>query len=302
MKIILRNINNLENNYKGNNFLISEEINESVGANTYNLNNKYMNLNSINNNSNNQELNYILSKDYNEISDSEYRELLNKKEQYLESNLRLEKNINDIKKTKNKKISNILRVVKENENNLENIKKQNNLIEKEINNLYNVFLLTVEQAKLKNEINQKKFNKKKYKLKTESVKNEENKLFKSSDKIIKRKNLEDIIIPKKREIKIIEDKNIKKKTKKENRDEQLKLIKEKYRDENIILNEDNQTNEFEKDNNEYGDTFVDKNENKENSINELNNEVNNEIKNDEINLNEKNNIDENNYEKEDILY
>ena len=302
MKIILRNINNLENNYKGNNFLISEEINESVEANTYNLNNKYMNLNSINNNSNNQELNYILSKDYNEISDSEYRELLNKKEQYLESNLRLEKNINDIKKTKNKKISNILRVVKENENNLENIKKQNSLIEKEINNLYNVFLLTVEQAKLKNEINQKKFNKKKYKLKTESVKNEENKLFKSSDKIIKRKNLEDIIIPKKREIKIIEDKNIKKKTKKENRDEQLKLIKEKYRDENIILNEDNQTNEFEKDNNEYGDTFINKNENKENSINELNNEVNNEIKNDEINLNEKNNIDENNYEKEDILY
>ena len=152
------------------------------------------------------------------------------------------------------------------------------------------------------------------KLKIESVKNEENKLFKSSDKIIKSRNLEDIIIPKKKEIKIIEDKNIKKKNKKESRDEQLKLIKEKYRDENIILNEDNQTNEFEKDNNEYGDTFVDKNENKEklneninenkeNTINELNNEVNNEIKNDEINLNEKNIIDENNnYEKEDILY
>ena len=293
MKLKLRNINNLENNNKGNNYLISEEINESIETNIYNLNNKHTNINSITNNSNNQEFNNILSRDYSEISDNEYRELLSKKEQYLESNLRLEKNINEIKKTKNKKISNILRVVKENENNLENIKKQNNLIEKEINNLYNVFLLTVEQAKLKKEINQKKmYNKKKYKIKTKSVKNEENKITNISNKISKSHNLEDILIPKKKEIKNAEDINIKKKNKQESRDEQLKLIKEKYKDENIILNEDNQINEIEKDNNEY--------ENKENII-DLNNELNNEIKKDDYNLDEKINIGEDNYKKEDII-
>ena len=316
MKLKLRNKNNLESNLKGNNHFISEEINESIEKNIYSLNNKNLNIKSLNNNSNYIELNNILSRDYNEISDTEYRELLNKKEQYLESNLRLEKNINEIKRTKNKKIFKILRIVQENEFNLGNIKNQNNLIEKEIYNLYNVFLLTVEQAKLKNEINHKKLNsKKKYKLTKESVINEETKLFKSINKYNYNKNLEDILIPKKREIKIFEEnKNIKKKNRKENRDEQLKLIKEKYKDVNIILNEDNQLNEIEKDRNEDNDKFINKINNEKSNGNikepkennnelnqDLNKDINNEIYKNEIKLNEKNIIHENNYEKEDMI-
>ena len=234
IKLKLKNINNLDNNYKTNNYFISEEINESVDNIKSNPN--------INNNLNNsiQELNNILSKDYNEINDSDYRELLTKKEQYLDTNMRLEKNIIEIKKAKNAKYSNVLQVIKENANNLENLKKQNNLMEKEINNLYNLFQLTVEQAKLKNEINQGGVHKK-LKLKKESIKNEENKLFKSNDnKIPKNQNLEDVIIPIKKKLKIETNKNNKKKNKIETREEQLKMIKEKYKDLNVEINEDNE--------------------------------------------------------------
>ena len=214
MKLKLKNINILDNNNKGNNY-ISEEINDSVEMNN-NVNYIHSNPNQMinvnNNNSDNDELNTILTRDYNQITDAEYRELLNKKEQYLESNMRLEKNIIDIKKTKNKKISNVLKVIKENGTNLDNIKKQNALIEKEINNLCNVFKLTMEQAKLQNEIKQK--NKKKFKLKTESVKNEENKLHTSVEQLPKNNDYDDIPIPQKRKIQSIDVNSSSKKKKK----------------------------------------------------------------------------------------
>ena len=263
MKLKLKGIRNIENNHKGNNYFISEEINESAEIINDNMNyietNSKRNINLITNNnqnSNNKELNNILSGDYNEINDAEYRELLSKKEQYLESNLRLEKNIIEIKRTKNKKLLDVLKIIKENANNLENIKIQNNLIEKEISNLYNVFQLTIEQTKLKNEINQKSNNKKKLKIKKES---DDNKLIKSNDKILKNQNFEDIPIPKKRKLKTIETNNPKKKKKKENREEQLKMIKEKYRNGTNILNdEDNHIKEIEKDN-EYEEDFINNN-------------------------------------------
>ena len=199
IKIKLKN-NNEDNNFKSRNNYISEEINDSADIN---INAGYTQEDP--NPMINQELNSILTSDYNQITDAEYRELLNKKEQYLESNMRLEKNIIDIQKTKNKKLSNILKVIKENGINLENIKRQNYLIEREINNLFNIFHLTIEQAKLQNEV-KKNNNIKKLKLKKESVKNEneENKLYTSSDNIQKSQNLDDIEIPKKRKIKSIE--------------------------------------------------------------------------------------------------
>ena len=204
--------------------------------------NQMINVN--NNNSDNDELNTILTRDYNQITDAEYRELLNKKEQYLESNMRLEKNIIDIKKTKNKKISNVLKVIKENGTNLDNIKKQNALIEKEINNLCNVFKLTMEQAKLQNEIKQK--NKKKFKLKTESVKNEENKLHTSVEQLPKNNDYDDIPIPQKRKIQSIDvNSSSKKKKKNKTREEKLKMIREKYKNSIEEINEDNQIKEKE---------------------------------------------------------
>ena len=305
MKLKLKGIRNIENNHKGNNYFISEEINESAEIINDNMNyietNSKRNINLITNNnqnSNNKELNNILSGDYNEINDAEYRELLSKKEQYLESNLRLEKNIIEIKRTKNKKLLDVLKIIKENANNLENIKIQNNLIEKEISNLYNVFQLTIEQTKLKNEINQKSNNKKKLKIKKES---DDNKLIKSNDKILKNQNFEDIPIPKKRKLKTIETNNTKKKKKKENREEQLKMIKEKYRNGTNILNdEDNLIKEIEKDN-EYEEDFINNNNIRNLSENKENKENNNEITNEEINNIEDEKIkeDENN-EKEMI--
>lgn len=246
MKLKLKNINILDNNNKGNNY-ISEEINDSVEMNN-NVNYIHSNPNQMinvnNNNSDNDELNTILTRDYNQITDAEYRELLNKKEQYLESNMRLEKNIIDIKKTKNKKISNVLKVIKENGTNLDNIKKQNALIEKEINNLCNVFKLTMEQAKLQNEIKQK--NKKKLKLKTESVKNEENKLHTSVEQLPKNNDYDDIPIPQKRKIQSIDvNSSSKKKKKNETREEKLKMIREKYKNGIEEINEDNQIKEKE---------------------------------------------------------
>ena len=248
-KLKLNNIDNnniIKSNFKENNYyLISELSNDDFGANNNNLNiesnqNENNNLN-INNNNNmeSKELDDVLLKDYNEINDADYRELLKKKEQYLETNLRLEKNIDEIKKTKNQKISYISKVVKDNFNNLEKIKYENNLIEKEIDELCKVFQLTVEQAKLQNEINQKD-NKKKKKiiLKTEYSKNDENKLLKSYDVRKKNKKFEDIVIPKKK-IKNIEITNSwEKKNGKETREEKLKTIKLKYKTVNKLLNED----------------------------------------------------------------
>ena len=310
--------NKNKNKYKGNNYFISEEINESVEMNNDNNDNNMDYIESNPNNNNikfNKELNDILLSDYNEISDSDYRELLNKKEQYLESNLRLEKNIIEIKRTKNKKISYIINFMKQNEKNLENIKLQNSLIEKEINNLCKVFQLTVEQAKLKSELDQKKISKIKLKLKNETVKNEENKLenklIKSSDKIpiAKKRNYEDILIPNKRQIRSIEIKSSKKKNKKETRDEQLKMIKEKYKDENNFLNEDdNHMKEVEKENNEEGyineynnsnsRSNKDNNNEEQKPNNEKVNDNDNDINNGEFNINANNKIEEENKNKE----
>ena len=238
MKIKLKNINNSDNNYKSNNNYISEEINDSSDINNNNIDYTQPTQNQMNN----QELNSILTSDYNQITDAEFRELLNKKEQYLESNMRLEKNIIEIQKTKKQKLSNVLKVIKENEINLENIKNQNHLIEREINNLCNVLQLTIEQTKLQTEIKQNN-NNKKLKLKKESAKNEENKLCTSSDNIQNNKNFDDIEIPKKRKIKSIDvdnnsSKKKKKKKKKETREEKLKMIGEKYKNGLDEINED----------------------------------------------------------------
>ena len=270
--IKLKKMNNFSSKYNGKSQFISEEINDSTEYNN-NINciesnpNPIINLNSINN-LNNQEMNDILSSDYDEITNSDYRELLNKKEQYLESNLRLEKNIIEIKRTKSNKYANVLKVVYQNAENLENIKKHNSLIEKEIEKLCTVFKLTLEQAKLQNEIAKKNPNKIKYKLKSESVKNEENKLIKTTDKIPNNINLEEIFLPKKRQIKSIEiNKNIKKKIKNETREEKLKKIKEKYKDEYDEINEESQIKDKENDKEE----IIEKNnenieENKENIV------------------------------------
>ena len=250
MKLRLKNISHAENKNKGNNYFISEEINDSIGVN-YKSN---IQMSPNNKKISDEDINSILTGDYNQISDADYRELLDKKDQYLDSNMRLDKNIDNLRKTKNKKIAYILKIIKENDNNLQNIKKQNYLIEREINKLNNIYQLTYEQVKLENEVNKKQINSKK-KLKSDSIKKEEidtnkekdkskekeneNKLIKSLDKNKDNNTAEEEIFPKKLKIKNTEKKSSKKRKKSGTREEKLRIIKEKYKDGNFELNDEN---------------------------------------------------------------
>ena len=221
------------------------------------------------------EFNPILFDDYNIISDADYRELLSKKEQYLESNIRLEKNISEIKRTKNNKLLSTLKLIKENQNELDNIKQQNKLIENEIINLTNILQLTMQQAKLQTEIKKNLLNKKKFKIKPEQFLSEENNLNNQKEKNLaentdknKENNIDDDDLNlKKRKIKNREESS-KKKKKKESREEKLREIKEKYKDGNEEINEENKdsNNEEINNNNEQNKKELSIiNENKENS-------------------------------------
>ena len=250
MKLRLKNISNVENKSKGNNYFISEEINDSIGNNY--KSNIQIQMNPNSKKINDEDINSILAGDYNQISDADYRELLDKKDQYLDSNMRLDKNIDNLRKTKNKKIAYILKIIKENDNNLQSIKKQNYLIEKEINKLNNIYQLTYEQVKLENEINKRQANSKK-RIKARSVKREEidtnkekgnsiekeNILIKSIDKNKDNNKTEEEISPKKSKIKSNDKKSSKKRKKSGTREEKLRIIKEKYKDGNFELNDEN---------------------------------------------------------------
>ena len=105
-----------------------------------------------------------------------------KKDQYLEQSLRLEKNIEEIQKIKNKKLSNVIKIIEENAVNLEKLKNMNHLLQKEIQNLSNVQKFRIEQALLQSELHSKKINIKKIKIIPEQKKEKE------TDKIIEEYN------------------------------------------------------------------------------------------------------------------
>ena len=188
MKLKLTNINNLENynkaSYNNYNNIISERIKNSKEKNINNTNiNNFKSLPNINITRNNSDIfDIILTKDYNQITGEDYRELLCKKDQYLEQSLRLEKNIEEIQKTKNKKLSNVIKIIEENAVNLEKLKNMNHLLQKEIQNLSNVQKFRIEQALLQSELHSKKINIKKIKIIPEQKKEKE------TDKIIEEYN------------------------------------------------------------------------------------------------------------------
>ena len=281
MKIKLNNIDNLDSYNKGNN-LISEEINDTLENN---LNIK-LNQNTSENN-NELILDNILTKDYNEITNGDYRELLNKKDQYLQQNLRLEKNIEDIQRTKNKKLSNVLKIIEDNIDNLENLKNRNNILKKEIQNLSNVKTLRLEQVKLESELLPKRPNIKKLKITSEQNKSEEiNKLIEINyyykKKLKERKNNKidyfDEVFKKNKNTKNNKSNSKKKENSNENtnREEKLKIIKEKYKkgdyddSGDIDLNEKNKKmvkikEEYKDDKDKENKSIDDKPENKENN-------------------------------------
>ena len=128
----------------------------------------------------------IIQKDFEETTDSEFRELLEKKSKYLETNMRLEKNISEIRKTKKSKMSNVYLTVQENNKKLEGLKEQNNLLENEIMGLQKLFLLTIDKEKLKMEIKEKN---KKDKLENIRNKYKENQVLKSDSSLATENNI-----------------------------------------------------------------------------------------------------------------
>lgn len=118
--------------------------------------NKTKNMNNTGDEKNIEEiLGNIIDKDYNDTTDADYRELVDKKSEYLEKNLVLDENIKKVQRTVNNKYASVEVVVQENLNRLNMLKSRNELLEKEVNNLNNVYLLTIEKYKIKNELKRK---------------------------------------------------------------------------------------------------------------------------------------------------
>ena len=268
------NLNNLKNSYKGifgkYNFLKQKpfsSINNKYKLSKINIseeikNNKYKKTN--------DDIDIIIQKDYEDTTDNEYRELLDKKSQYLETNIRLEKNIKEIEKTKKSKLLNISYTVKENEQKLKELKEQNNLLEQEIVNLQNLYQLTIDKEILKKEIKEKE---KKDKKIIEENNNKENILEKSL-KLEASLNDKKNLVNELKESQNLEKKKLKKNLNKnksgyvddyvpersiiETREQRLKKIREKYLD----VNEDTEIKVFQSNLNEKSndvDEIIEKN-------------------------------------------
>ena len=297
-KLIKEKNNNLDNNnlkisYKGI-FGKFKYLKQKPYSSTNNYKLSKINISSeeIKNNKSKKENNsvdsdIILAKDYEDTTDNEYRELLNKKSQYLEANIRLEKNIKEIEKTKKSKLLNISYTVKENEQKLKELKEQNNLLEQEIINLQNLYQLTIDKEMLKKEIKEKEKKNKKIlieennkekpintslKLETSlSVENNIlNELKESKNKSKNKKEINKKINKNKSGYvdDFIPDKNVI-----ETREQRLKKIREKYLDENEISEiKENKDNNYE----DLNKNMIDINENNsENIINKNNKDENN---------------------------
>ena len=169
---------------------------------------------------------------YNSLTENQYRELLSKKEEYVETSIRLEKTIQSFVKTENTKYTRISKAIKEKLVQLKLVKEKNKLIQDEVKNLDNIYQLSLEKEKIKKEINKKMI-----------IKINKNIPQKNEEKNIQDKNYINANTNKKAEK---HESKLKQNIPKENknkedyfpdtRDEQLKMIKKKYMDED---NEEN---------------------------------------------------------------
>lgn len=296
---ITRDNNNKNNNKKQNKntnknkniFAIFSILNNSI-----NINNDSK-LNSKMKNENDKLLKLKEDKNIlNDLTDIEYRQLLNKKEEYLETNMRLDKNLKDFSKTEQTKLSKVAKSIKEKDFQLKITKEKNELIQDEVNNLENIYQLSLEKEKIKKEIAQKMnentsktTDNKDNNIKVEINNNNINQDIKTkmednnnSDSLYK-------LSIKKRNKELILD-NEKKSDFPETREEQLKLIRKKY------LEEEEQEQKYNINNMEEitNEQFIDS----ENKLNEIENQEQDQINN-EYNYN---NIEvKNNYEEENDI-
>ena len=166
-EMIKENNNNIEEkkvNQNKNIYAIFSLLNMGNNKNSKaNNNNNNKNNGKINKNNydylqnENLEIEKLLEDDtiYNLISENEYRELLNKKEEYIETSLRLDKTIENFIKTENSKYTRINKAIKDKLVQLRLSKEKNKLTKDEVNNLENIYQLLLEKENIKKEINQK---------------------------------------------------------------------------------------------------------------------------------------------------
>ena len=211
--------------------------------------------NSVNNKNDNEKINNdnlqiekILQDEniYNLITDNEYRELLSKKQDYIETSMRLEKTIESFIKTENSKYSKISKAIKEKLVQLKLVKEKNKLIQDEINNLENIYQLSVEKENIKKEINQKMNIKKD---KNILSKTEDNKKINENNKVNNKNNIKNIKKTKNVESKLKENNSDEILNEEDDfpttRDEQLKVIRKKYMEEEDNDNVNNENDDIE---------------------------------------------------------
>ena len=274
------------------NYLKHKPHSSSMNKN-YIINSEEFKINQYNEFDSNKNMEGIIQKDFEETTDNEYRELVEKKSQYLETNLRLEKNIQEIKKTKKSKVNNVYNTVQKNKKNLDDLKEQNNLLENEIMRLQNLFLLTIDKEKLKMEIKEK--NKKN---KIDDIKsrynNKDKQIIKSDSSLTTENNIlnelkesNDSTIMKNMLNKKKKNKNksgymdemSQEKSIAETREQRLEKIRQKYLYENQDdeINELNTYEEMTKENNIYNDNLINEDDiNKEENNIEDKEEIQNE--------------------------
>ena len=274
------------------NYLKHKPHSSSMNKNYIN-NSEEFKINQYNEFDSNSNMEGIIQKDFEETTDNEYRELVEKKSQYLETNLRLEKNIQEIKKTKKSKVNNVYNTVQKNKKNLDDLKEQNNLLENEIMRLQNLFLLTIDKEKLKMEIKEKNKKNKIYDIKSR-YNNKDKQIIKSDSSLTTENNIlnelkesNDSTIMKNMLNKKKKNKNksgymdemSQEKSIAETREQRLEKIRQKYLYENQDdeINELNTYEEMTKENNIYNDNLINEDDiNKEENNIEDKEEIQNE--------------------------
>ena len=274
------------------NYLKHKPHSSSINKNYIN-NSEEFKINQYNEFDSNSNMEGIIQKDFEETTDNEYRELVEKKSQYLETNLRLEKNIQEIKKTKKSKVNNVYNTVQKNKKNLNDLKEQNNLLENEIMRLQNLFLLTIDKEKLKMEIKEKNKknkiddNKSRYNNKDKQIIKSDSSLTTENNILNELKESNDSTIMKNLLNKKKKNKNksgymdemSQEKSIAETREQRLEKIRQKYLYENQDdeINELNTYEEMTKENNIYNDNLINEDDiNKEENNIEDKEEIQNE--------------------------
>ena len=232
---------------KNNNSLEEKKLNQN--DNIYKIFSLLNNVGNKNNNKNNNDkinseniqLGKLIEDEniFNSITENQYRELISKKEEYIETSFRLEKTIESFQKTENSKYSRISKAINDKIVQLKLVKEKNKLIKDEVSNLENIYKLSLEKENIKKEI-KRKMNIKL--IKNIGKKPEENNMTNiqnyinvSTDKKVEKKESN---------LKKINPKENKKKEDDfpETRDEQLELIRKKYM-EDVENDNDNNNNE-----------------------------------------------------------